>query len=76
MSFGIDMVPKTEEERIAILNTIKMQAKEVLHDKTLVSCGKCRRKIRIIHTYRCFYCSIIFCTRCAEKHFGKVVEDD
>lgn len=76
MNFDIDTVPKTEEERIAIMSTIKAQTKEVLRDKTIITCGKCRCEVRIIHTYRCFYCGIIFCTRCAEKHFEKVEREN
>lgn len=58
-----------------ILSTVAMQMKEVLRDKTVISCGNCRRKIRIIYTYRCFYCGIIYCRRCAKNHFGKEIKE-
>lgn len=35
----------------------------------------CGWKRSIILMYKCLYCKVYFCTLCAEKHFGKTVEE-
>ena len=33
-----------------------------------VTC-RCGLKIRLYHAFKCYYCFIWFCAKCAEKHF-------
>lgn len=59
------------KEQLNNLKIVHAQAKEILKVKTVITCGECKRKLRLIHAYRCFYCGILLCTSCAEKHFGE-----
>ena len=36
------------------------------------SCGKI---IEIHEAYKCLYCNFFFCKTCAEKHFGKTINE-
>ncbi len=63
------------QDQMDNLKIVVRQAKELLQVRTIISCGKCDRRFRLIHAYRCFYCGILFCTSCAEKHFPKQAID-
>lgn len=54
---------------------LKNQCKEVYDqgDFCRVTC-ECGVSIDLPDAYRCLYCGIWFCFECAEKHFGKTVE--
>ena len=53
-------------ERRALLNR---QIKSAMAGEK-VKCGKCHRALRIVSVYKCLYCGVWFCARCAEQHFG------
>ena len=51
------------ENRIIIVR----QTREAIRtNKTTCICGV---KKKIIYMYKCFYCGIHFCKKCAEEHF-------
>ena len=72
----IDRVPENEDERRLIRSIVRTQVREFLHDETGVTCP-CGSKIVIEQIeqpygyFRCFYCHIYFCRKCAARHFGK-----
>jgi hypothetical protein len=34
-----------------------------------LSCAGCQKKIQLLATFRCLKCKLLFCRKCAEKHF-------
>jgi len=58
----------TPEERDQVISTVQKQCAEIGFE-VMVTCGKCGAKLRLIYTYRCIYCGIWFCYRCAKEHF-------
>jgi len=38
-----------------------------------IRCG-CNKLIRLIDAFRCLYCGIYYCKKCAELHFGMRVK--
>lgn len=52
---------------------VASQVREVGSSAT-VTCG-CGRKIPIILSYRCYYCGVFLCAKCAGQHFGKTREE-
>jgi len=39
--------------------------------KLLITCGECGETYPWWFMYRCLYCEIFFCKRCAQLHFGR-----
>ena len=62
---------KNEKYRELVLKTVRDQHTELraLHG-VFVLCI-CGRKIRILNSYKCFYCHVRFCRSCAKKHFDQ-----
>ena len=63
--------PQTAEDRQKILTIIAGQAREIysVHE-VLVTCGCCKRHVPLWVVYRCYYCGVYFCKKCAGIHFG------
>ena len=60
----------TEEETEG-MKFLGRQWREIIStDPQEVTCG-CGHKIPLRYAYKCLYCGIYFCWRCAEVHFGK-----
>jgi hypothetical protein len=73
---SIHQPPKTEEDRLAILERVRRQAFERGSDgQALITCGDCARGFPMWAMYRCFYCGVYFCRVCAGIHFGPSKED-
>lgn len=36
---------------------------------------ECGKEIDLLFAYKCLYCGFYFCRKCAEKHFGKTIEE-
>jgi len=68
MAVDVDKIPETEAEKYAIRGLLSGQCWEVLHDKTRVTCP-CGWQLRLTRAFKCFYCGLWFCGRCAERHF-------
>ena len=62
----------TQEQYDRNVQTIRAQTKELgqAHFAIHVTCGGCGQKVGLWRTYRCYYCGIYFCGRCAAGHFG------
>ena len=62
----------TQEQYHRNVQTIRAQTKELgqAHFALHVTCGGCGWKVGLWRTYRCYYCGIYFCERCAAGHFG------
>jgi hypothetical protein len=71
------------EANLAQIELIKRQWSEateyIRHDRPLsdlglphmtVSCG-CGRRMAIECLFRCFFCGVFFCEKCAREHFGE-----
>lgn len=63
-------------ERLPILQAIKEQAGE-LYDRDVpqVTCP-CGKEVDLDYAFRCLYCEVFFCKRCAREHFGPQEDDD
>lgn len=53
-------------------NLVYEQTKQLLESPSFVRCG-CLEKLKPHQSYKCLYCEVSFCKRCAEQHFGKTV---
>lgn len=60
----------SEEETRAIA---KSQFKEAI-ETIGVTCG-CGHRLPLRFSYRCYYCGVYFCDRCAAVHFGETREE-
>jgi hypothetical protein len=72
MIFDIDKKPETQAEINHIRAILWSQAWEVMSCETKVTCP-CGFKTTMNYAYRCFYCGVYFCRKCAERHFKKEV---
>ena len=67
----------TPEERLAKLAFMREQVDLILDQEKLgmavtkvkVRCG-CHKLLPLIYMYRCLYCGLYYCKKCAEVHFG------
>lgn len=39
---------------------------------TKVRCP-CLKTVKWLYAYRCLYCGVFYCRKCAEQHFGKTI---
>lgn len=71
---GWDRKPENlAKYRSLVLRTIRMQAED-LRVRKMTDCGDCGRMLfQDDRSYRCFHCDVIFCNRCARKHFGQTM---
>ena len=63
--------PNNEEERDIIRAKAFDTCVELYKIKTKVTCSCCNKKVNLDLMFRCYYCGLIFCNSCSEKHFGK-----
>jgi len=51
------------------------QLKEAKQDiGSRITCG-CGTRMRQHQAYKCFYCGVFFCEKCAAEHFGKTKDE-
>lgn len=58
-----------EDERIRKRVLLKNQLRAIEHGQRTVPCAECGNEVRLIYLYRCRWCGLWFCPKCAEKHF-------
>ena len=69
-----DMVPRTDDERAQKLELVAKQTKQV-HSTGIVTC-ECGNTVKVYGLiYKCFYCGVWFCHKCAKRHFGEMKEN-
>lgn len=71
MSFSLAYIEKADTPQHATL--VAKQCDSVLLRRT-VTC-ECNTILPVEAAFRCLYCGIWFCRRCAERHFGKTVAE-
>lgn len=69
-AIAFDVPPKTADERDSLAEAIRLQLRSAIRVEAITCpCG-----FSIPHpwtrSYRCFYCGVTFCRRCAERHFA------
>lgn len=64
--------PRNDTERLELLSMMAVQARAVVDDKTTLQCAGCGRQMLLHNTFRCYFCGLYFCRRCAGLHFGRV----
>ena len=62
-----DREPTTEEEKEEVRQVIIKQQR----DLPLTTTCPCGSLVSPTSGYRCFFCGIYFCRKCAERHFKK-----
>lgn len=64
-----------EYDRMTNLEIVYHQLKEIKDPiRPFVRCP-CLKKLELEHAYKCLYCGIWFCEKCAEQHFGKTKKE-
>lgn len=64
----IALLEITKEEQQRKFEIVREQSKEIIQTGSVTcQCGKTSEVWRF--TFRCFYCGIWFCQKCASKHF-------
>ena len=68
--------PTTEEEIERNVVLIRQQTRELVKQLGVmklwprIPCACCAKSTHLKDAYRCYYCGLYFCTRCAPEHFG------
>lgn len=44
------------------------------NESATIHCA-CGQKRALVVAFRCLYCGLWFCARCAEKHFGQTIQE-
>lgn len=57
-----------------IRETFRQESQGVTVRMALITCP-CERRLALVSSYKCLYCGVWFCRRCAEEHFGKTVAE-
>lgn len=66
-----DIEPVTMKKWLRNAETVQSRTRQLLDVMgRRVRCGGCGRETGLLHAYRCYYCGIWFCERCAAGHFG------
>lgn len=55
------------------LNALLAQRQQVLFEPDNLTCT-CGVRLTLASAYRCLYCGIYRCAKCAEEHFGQTFE--
>lgn len=69
--------PGNETQREHNFNVMRAQTAKLnaflgfLQTKLFITCGECGESYAWWFMYRCLYCDIWFCKRCAQLHFGR-----
>ncbi|WP_430010231.1 hypothetical protein [Methylophaga lonarensis] len=63
---------KTVESQYRFLKT---QYDDEVPAKAIKIRCPCLKLVPISRAYHCLYCGVFFCKECAEKHFGKTVDE-
>ena len=68
--FNIHHKPSCESEKNILRQLIVKQTIAAHKQSAVISCGSCQKIINLARLYKCLYCGVWFCRRCAKKHFG------
>lgn len=69
---NIHEAPKSEAERLELLQLIAEQERQI-QVGSMVNCPGCRAAVDPRQGYRCYFCGLLFCRRCAGVHFSSKV---
>lgn len=68
--FNIHKQTISEEHKKTLIKIIQKQNRKVIRNTFKMPCACCQREARIEWLYKCFYCGVWFCHKCAEEHFN------
>jgi hypothetical protein len=68
--FNIHKKATSEDGKKALIKIIQSQNRMVIRNTFKMPCACCQREARIEWLYKCFYCGVWFCHKCAEEHFN------
>lgn len=69
---NIHKEPKNKKERQKKLLIMSKQCDELVKqkiDKSTITCACCGQEKYLVFMYKCFYCNLWFCSKCAKIHF-------
>jgi predicted nucleic acid binding AN1-type Zn finger protein len=59
-----------EKRKIAVTQTKQLMNRMTTPSMLRVSCAECGDVVNMLWAaYKCFYCKLYFCSKCAENHF-------
>jgi len=67
--FNIHKQTKSEEDKIILFGIIQKQNRTSIKNTFSITCGCCQKPTPIYWLYKCFYCGVWFCHKCAKEHF-------
>ena len=67
----IDHKPTTEKELAAKRSILFKQRKKLLNQPIVWVMCPCGSEVPLKMAFRCWFCGITFCDKCAARHFGK-----
>ncbi len=67
--FNIHKQTTSKEDKIKLLKIIRKQNRIVIKNSFKMTCGCCQKITPVEWLYKCFYCGVWFCHKCAEDHF-------
>lgn len=65
----------TESEWQEKLTVVGKQTKEIIINPNKNTRCQCGGYLNPLNSFRCLYCSELYCKKCAERHFGKTLTE-
>ena len=69
-AFNIHKQTTSEEDKNILLKIIQKQNRTAIKNTFKMPCACCQKSTPIYWLYKCFYCGVWFCHKCAEEHFN------
>ncbi len=63
--------PQNDDDVIVKRVALRKQREELMEQPLVWVTCPCGVKLALKMAYRCWFCGLTFCEKCAEKHFGK-----
>jgi hypothetical protein len=72
--FNIHKQTTSKEDKKKLIKIIRKQNRIVIKNSFKMTCGCCEKITPVEWLYKCFYCGVWFCHKCAEDHFSSEKE--
>lgn len=71
LGFYLERAESSKEKQ----KILKAQHMDLCAGTMTTMCPDCRQLRHFTLLFKCLYCGVYFCRNCAEKHFGKTIDE-